>query len=135
MYCVPRSDAMSLLLPALLYSFDMSRIWNLAQSAPASWAASINRIAMSRSPLWLLPISAITKLGSPAPMRRLPSCRPSLAGRATATMRPWLSSSGRAMILEVSKLARSAGAVPSAAWRQLGFIAAVTGWFRSISPH
>ncbi len=125
---------MSLLSPALLYSLLMSRIWNLAQSAPAAWAASISCRAMPISPLWLLPISAITKLGSPSPMRRLPSCRPSVAGRATATMRPWLSSSGRAMILEVSSPESSAGGVPSGALRQLGFIAAVTGRFRSMSP-
>ena len=133
MYCVPRSDAMSLLSPALLYSFDMSRIWNLAQSAPAAWAASISRSASSTSPLWLLPISAITKLGSPAPMRRSPSCKPSVAGRATATIRPCLSSSGSAMMRVVSSPASSAGGVPSAALRQLGFIAAVTGRFRSMS--
>ena len=86
------------------------------------------------SPLWLLPISAITKLGSPSPMRREPNCKPSVAGNATATIRPWLSSSGRAMIRDVSRLESSPGGVPSAALRQLGFMAAVTGRFKSMSP-
>ena len=95
-YCVPRSEAMS---------------------------------------LWLLPISAMTKLGSPAPLRLLPSCSPLFAVLATATIRPWLSSKGIAMIRVVSRPASSAGDVPSAALRHSAFMAAVTGRFRSISPH
>ena len=113
----------------------MSRIWNLAQSAPAAWAASISWSAVLRSPLWLLPISAIRKQGASSPMRWEPIWRPSVARRATATIRPWLSSNGSAMILELSWALRSLALVPSAADRQEGFMAAVTGRFRSISPH
>src|SRR5262245_43291647 len=50
------------------------RFWNLTASAPERQAASIIRLASSREPLWLIPISAITKIGSPSPTRRLPTC-------------------------------------------------------------
>src|SRR4051794_35180778 len=41
-------------------------VWNLTASAPAPAAASIRRSARSISPLWLLPISAITKTCGPS---------------------------------------------------------------------
>ena len=90
--------------------------------------------AVSRSPLWLLPISAIRKQGAASPMRWEPIWSPSVARRATATMRPWLSSRGSAMMRELSRALRSPALVLSAAERQFAFMAAVTGRFRSISP-
>jgi len=36
------------------------RFWNLTASQPASAAMSMSCRAMSRSPLWLMPISPIT---------------------------------------------------------------------------
>ena len=36
------------------------RFWNLTASQPASAAASMSAKALSRSPLWLMPISPVT---------------------------------------------------------------------------
>ena len=46
---------------------------------------------------------------------------------ATATMRPWLSSSGSVLMLELSRALSSLALVPSVAEQQLVFMAAVTG--------
>ena len=43
--------------------FSGVRFWNFTASAPASTAPSIMRLASSSEPLWLMPISAITKTG------------------------------------------------------------------------
>ena len=45
-------------------------VWNLTASAPACTAALIISLAMFRSPLWLMPISAMTKVGWPGPTAR-----------------------------------------------------------------
>src|SRR5262245_28562620 len=48
------------------------RFWNLTASAPARHAPSTSRRAVSRQPLWLMPISATTNTGSPSPTKRPP---------------------------------------------------------------
>src|SRR5438094_5195293 len=48
------------------------RFWNFTASQPARAAASTSLRAMSRSPLWLIPISAATYVGCPSPTRRSP---------------------------------------------------------------
>ncbi len=44
-----------------------TKVWNLTASAPASAAASMSRCAISTSPSWFTPASAMTKTPSPAP--------------------------------------------------------------------
>src|SRR5581483_4052403 len=53
-------------------TFSVIQVWNLTQSAPASWAASISCSASATSPLWLTPASAMTKQGRPSPIVRPP---------------------------------------------------------------
>src|SRR6266852_744689 len=48
------------------------RFWSLTASQPARAAPSTIFLASSIDPLWLIPISAITKTGSPSPTSRLP---------------------------------------------------------------
>src|SRR5262245_37731921 len=48
------------------------RFWNFTASAPARHAPSTSRRAVSREPLWLIPISAITNTSSPSPTQRPP---------------------------------------------------------------
>src|ERR687890_2433634 len=57
------------------------RFWNLTAWQPASAATSTSRRARSRSPLWLMPISAITYTGWPGPTRAGPM-RTGVVGRA-----------------------------------------------------
>src|SRR5215813_7028754 len=52
--------------------FSGVRFWNFTASAPASTAPSMRRLASSSEPLWLMPISAITYTGAPAPTHLLP---------------------------------------------------------------
>src|SRR5690349_14557857 len=53
---------------------SMVRFWNLTASHPAVTAAAISFLASPRSPLWLIPISATTKLGPSWPI-----CRPAIS--------------------------------------------------------
>src|SRR5262245_35784468 len=48
------------------------RFWNFTASAPAKQAPSTSLRASSSEPLWLMPISAMTKTGSPSPTQRGP---------------------------------------------------------------
>src|SRR4030042_6397085 len=48
------------------------RFWNLTASAPFFLAVSIRDLAISRLPLWLIPISATTNVGFPSPTFRFP---------------------------------------------------------------
>src|SRR4030067_118803 len=60
------------------YNLSALKLWNFTASAPASAAASIRRSAMSKSPLWLLPASAVRRAGA-ARIRDAP-CRIPFAG-------------------------------------------------------
>src|SRR5262249_40635729 len=48
------------------------RFWNFTASHPDSTAPSMSFLARSSDPLWLIPISAMTKTGSPTPTQRSP---------------------------------------------------------------
>ena len=114
-YCEPRSSLWSPASPVFEYNDDRSRIWNFTQSAPDSTAASISSNAKSRLPLWLLPISAMSKQGLPGPMFRPARAKGASRGRAIATHRPsgsvrgtmWTLSSNLASIRVTSSVIRA----------------------------
>ena len=91
----------------------MSRSWNLTQSALASTARSTSCLARSTLPWWLLPISAITKVGWSLPTRWLPTVKESLVGEAIATMRPRASSTGTRLTPSRNFQSSSSTKVPS----------------------
>ena len=132
-YCAPRSSPVTSPPGTFRYSRAMWRIWNLTASAPDSFVAWIRRRAISTLPLWLMPISAITKTGLSSLIVRSPMCRPSSRPRRRTTpiRRRRASSKGRNLIRSENRRRTSSGGSVSSAVAHAAFAISRAGRDRS----
>ena len=111
----------------------MSRSWNFTASAPACTERSTSSLASSTEPLWLMPISLMTKVGCPFPTSCRPTRKASLRLTATATRWPCSSSSGTWSTAPWKSSRISAGVAVAGALTAVVFAASEQGRERSTS--